>query len=143
MILFLGLESGDGDSDCPSDVEISDDSSFGGVASGPSGMSGIAPAPGVSASALASKAVSVSDTLPSNTEFMNFIKLQSQAMEEQGEFMKKLFETAADASRKRASEDNDDKDEGPAFLDATFRVYDDAHKKISWDIREKLRPINR
>ena len=58
-------------------------------------------------------------------------------MEEQGEFMKKLFETASDASRKRKSEDDDDKDEGPALVDATFRVYDDAHKKISWDIREQ------
>ena len=138
-----GLESVDGDSDCPSDVELLDDSFFGGVASGPSGMSGIAPAPGVSASDFSSKAVSVSDTIPSNTEFMNFIKLQSKTMEEQGEFMKKLFETASDASRKRKSEDDDDKDEGPALVDATFRVYDDAHKKISWDIREKLRPINR
>ena len=54
--------------------------------------------------------------------------------------MKKLFETASDASK---SEDDDDKDEGPVLVDATFRVYDDAHKKISWDIREKLRPINR
>jgi len=136
-------DSDEGASDCPSDDESPEDS----LCSGDHPRDTIAnllPAPGVPA--MVSDRVDPPLAMPSTSEssaFMTFIQKQSQQFDDHAKLMKLLVEKSSASDKKRKNELEDDDEEDVVLIDETFKVLDDAHQKICFEIRERLRPINR
>ena len=145
MLFFLDIvgDSDEGASDCPSDDESTEDSFCRGDLPRDT-IPHLVTAPGVTTAV--SDRVDPPLAMPSSTEssaFMTFIQKQSQQFDDHAKLMRLLVEKSSASEKKRKNELEDDDEEDVVLIDETFKVLDDAHQKICFEIREKLRPINR
>ena len=136
-------DSDEGASDCPSDDESTEDSFCRGDLPRDT-IPHLVSTPGVPAAV--SDRVDPPLAMPSTTEstkFMTFIEKQSQQFDDHAKLMKLLVEKSSASNKKRKNELEDDDDEDVVLIDETFKVLDDAHQKTCFEIRDRLRPINR